>query len=287
MTNPRPLPPPDEVRRRLEGRLPPGQLQLVPRTYVRLGDILVLDIPEELEPSQVLVAETYAQVLRMRTVLKRVGSIEGELRLPRMRRIWGDPNTETIHVENGIRYRFDPTRVMFSPGNLPERQRVAGLPVADETVVDLFAGIGYFTLPLAVHGRPRQIIACEKNPVAFRYLEENIELNGVGDIVQARLGDNRDTAPIGEADRVFMGYLPDPTPFLPVALSCLKPAGGSIHYHSVVDLPAFPKAAFDKMQEVLAALNWTATLKQSVTVKSFGPGAVHGVLDVEVRARGS
>jgi len=142
-------------------------------------------------------------------------------------------------------------------------------------------------LPLAVYGRPRQIIACEKNPVAFRYLQENIELNDVADIMQARLGDNRDTAPIGEADRVFMGYLPDPTDFLPVALSCLKRTGGSIHYHSVVDVPAFPKAAFEKMHEVLQALNWTAALKQSVTVKSFGPGAVHGVLDVEVRARGS
>ncbi|HLE47926.1 MAG TPA: class I SAM-dependent methyltransferase family protein [Candidatus Thermoplasmatota archaeon] len=283
----RPLPPPDEVRRRLEDRIGPDDLELVPRTYVRFGDVLILDIPEALEPVQTQVAEAYAGVLRMRTVLKRVGVVEGELRLPRMRRIWGDTNTETIHIENGIRYRFDPTAVMFSPGNLGERQRVAGLPVADETIVDLFAGIGYFTLPLAVYGRPRQIIACEKNPVAFRYLQENIELNDVADIVQARLGDNRDTAPIGEADRVFMGYLPDPTDFLPVALSCLKRTGGSIHYHSVVDVPAFPKAAFEKMHEVLQALNWTATLKQSVTVKSFGPGAVHGVLDVEVRARGS
>lgn len=284
---PRPLPPADRVRARLQKLLPAALLDDVPRTYVRLGDILVLDIPESLRDHEYDVAGTWADELRMRSVVAREGHISGELRLPTMRHVWGDANTETTHVENGIRYRFDPVKVMFSPGNLPERQRVASLRVAGEVVVDLFAGIGYFTLPLAVHGRPARVIAIEKNPVSYQYLQENIELNDVADIVEARLGDNRDVAPIGQADRVLMGYLPDPTEFLPLALSCLKRTGGSIHYHTVVDLPLFPRTAFEKLQGLLQALDWTATLKESVTVKSYGPGEVHGVLDVEVRARAS
>jgi tRNA wybutosine-synthesizing protein 2 len=283
----RPLPPADRVRQRLALRLPPALLDLIPRTYVRLGDVLILDMPAGLGEHAYDVAGTWADELRMRSVLLREGQIQGELRLPTMRHIWGDPNTETIHSENGIRYRFDPAKVMFSPGNLPERQRVATLPVEGETVVDLFAGIGYFTLPLAVHGRPQAIIAIEKNPVSYQYLEENIELNDVANIVEPRFGDNRDVAPIGQADRVLMGFLPDPTEFLPLALTCLKKTGGSIHYHTVVDLPLFPRTAFDRLQGLLQALDWTATLKESVTVKSFGPGEVHGVLDVEVRARAS
>lgn len=284
---PRPPPPYEQVLARLRPQLTEGQLKAVPRTYVRLGDVLVLDLPDEGDAPIARIAAAYAEVLGMRSVLARTGHIEGELRLPTMRHVWGDPDTTTIHAENGIRYKFDPARVMFSPGNLPERQRIAALDVAGETIVDLFAGIGYFTLPLAVHGKPDLVIAIEKNPVSYGFLEENLVLNEVEDRVEPRFGDNRDVAPIGQADRVLMGYLPDPTEFLPLALSCLKRTGGSIHYHTVVDLPLFPAAAFDRLSHVLHALNWKATLKQSVTVKSYGPGEVHGVLDVEVRARGS
>lgn len=283
----RPAAPLERIRERLSLLLSPEQVARLPDHYVRLGDVLILDFDEPRRELDSLVAEAYALELRSRSVLVRAGPVTGEFRLPRMSHAWGDRNTETTHVENGIRYRLDPARVMFSPGNLPERQRMASLPVRGETVVDLFAGIGYFTLPLAVHGRPHRIYACEKNPEAYGYLEENVRLNGVEDIVEPRLGDNRDVAPIGQADRVLMGYLPEPTEFLPLALSSLKPTGGSIHYHTVVDAPLFPEAAFRKMQEVLAALQWTATLKESVTVKSFRPGGVHGVLDVEVRARAS
>ncbi len=284
---PRPPPPFERVRQRLEGRLTPAELEKIPSTYVRLGDVLILDHNNDWADFSALVAEAYAEELRMRSVLGRVGGIDGELRLPKMIHLWGDKDTETIHVENGVKFRFDPTKVMFSPGNLPERQRVASLDVTGETVVDLFAGIGYFTLPLAIYGRPHLIIATEKNPVSFEYLKQNIELNDVVELVEPRLGDNREVAPIGQADRVFMGYLPDPTDFLPLAVSCLKKTGGSIHYHTVVDVPLFPQTAFERMQQLLHALNWTATLKHSVTVKSYGPGEVHGVLDVEVRARAS
>jgi tRNA wybutosine-synthesizing protein 2 len=258
----------------------------VPTTYVRLGDVLVLDLDDDLRERE-LVACTFAQVLGMRTVLERVGGVDGEFRVPNMRHLWGDRDSETIHTENGVRYRFDPARVMYSPGNLPERQRVATWDVTDETIVDLFAGIGYFSLPLAVHQRPRHIIACEKNPEAFDYLETNVALNHVETIVDPVLGDNRDTAPHGVADRVLMGYLPNPTDFLPLALDCLRPAGGRIHYHNVVDVPAFPATAANELVRSLEAHGWRARIKESVMVKNYGPGTVHAVLDVEVFARAS
>lgn len=284
---PRPRPPIEQIRVRLSAILSPDQLSQLPEDYVRLGDVLILDLPNVPWIDDPVIPQTYAEVLRMRSVLAREGPIEGELRIPTMRHVWGDPNTETTHVENGIKYRLDPAEVMFSPGNLPERRRAATLPTKGETVVDLFAGIGYFAIPIAKYGKPRQVVACEKNPVAYHFLEENIVLNGVEDIVHARYGDNRDTAPVGVADRVMMGYLPDPSDFLPLALSCLKATGGSIHYHTVVDVPNFPHAAYENVKNVLHARNWRATLHEAVRVKSYGPGAVHGVLDVEVRARAS
>jgi len=71
--------------------------------------------------------------------------------------------TETVHRENGVIFNLDARKVMFSAGNLKERMRMS-LFGKDEFVVDMFAGIGYFTLQMAVHSRPRKIMAIEMNP---------------------------------------------------------------------------------------------------------------------------
>ncbi|PWU84734.1 hypothetical protein C4B63_206g3 [Trypanosoma cruzi] len=76
---------------------------------------------------------------------------------------YADSPTFTTHVENGIRYSFDVCKVMFCSGNGTERMHFATIEARDEVVVDMFAGIGYFTLPLAVFGFVKVIHALEKN----------------------------------------------------------------------------------------------------------------------------
>lgn len=275
---PRPTPQ-DRIRQALSGTVPASVLERLP-PYVRYGDVLLLEGPLEGEAALV---EAYAQILRCRSVLVSEGSIEGEFRRPRVRLAWGDPNTETIHQENGIRYAFDPTRLMFSPGNLPERQRVATWDCRGEIVVDFFAGIGYFTLPIAKRTGARRVIACEKNPESYRYLERNVALNEVEGIVEPRLGDNRDAAPRGEADRVLLGYLHDTLAFVPRAVDALKSEGGFLHVHTKGPEEAFPQREFDRVQRIVEEQGRRAQLRNAVVVKSYAPRVVHGVLDVEVR----
>lgn len=83
------------------------------------------------------------------------------------------------HVDNGVVYTWDVTRCMFSRGNITEKLRVAALPCAGETVVDLYAGIGYFTLPYLVHAGASHVYACEWNPEAVAALRQNLVLNKV------------------------------------------------------------------------------------------------------------
>ena len=49
-----------------------------------------------------------------------------------------------------------------------------------QVVVDLYAGIGYFTLPYLVHAQASKVIACEWNPEAVEMLKRNLKDNKVG-----------------------------------------------------------------------------------------------------------
>ncbi len=165
---------------------------------------------------------------------------------------------------------------MFSSGNIDERVRMSKACQPGEVVVDMFAGIGYFSLPIAVHGRPSRVYACEANPIAFAYLAENIRINEAS-IVKPLLGDCREVAPEGVADRVILGYLEDTHIFLPKAIRALR-SGGWLHYHE-----ACPDGLTERLHRCLgkAAKSEGASISRSTSrrIKSFAPGVSHYVLD--------
>jgi tRNA wybutosine-synthesizing protein 2 len=251
-------------------------LPFLPRKWEKIGDILIMRFPEEIAQFKIQVAKTYAEVLEAKTVCEDLGGISGVYRVPSLKVILGT-DTETIHYENGIHYMMDVERVMFSSGNVDERQRMSNIDCSGETVVDMFAGIGYFTLPLVVHGNPRKVIACEINPDAQHYLEKNLKLNGVGSEVEIFRGDNRDLPFSKVADRVIMGYV-GTGEFLEKGIDLVKP-GGIVHYHDTapVDevylLEAFVlEAAEERGAEIIS-------LRE---VKSYAPAVSHFVVDLKV-----
>ena len=95
------------------------------------------------------------------------------------------------HVENHVKYIFDITKCMFSSGNISEKLRIAGLDCAGETVVDLYAGIGYFALPYLVHAGAKVVYACEWNPDAVEGLRRGLVANGGEDKCVIHFGDCR------------------------------------------------------------------------------------------------
>ncbi len=284
MPRPLPVPPAERVRLRLARSAGAGIARLLPRGYQRLGDVLVLRLPEALAPYSREVAEAYREELGVRNVLALDGGHEGEFRHPRIRSLLPGEGTETLHREAGLLWELDAAEVMFSPGNRHERERMAGLVRSGERVCDLFAGIGYFTLPMARRGSSCRFWAVEKNPVAFGYLVRNLARNGLSGRVRALLGDNRDMElPLASFDRVVMGYLPSSLPFLPRAVGLLDPGGGYVHAHLLAGsrdpvgeaLEAFHRAAEQMDAEVLESV-WHP-------VKAYGPGRVHGVVDARLR----
>ncbi|HVM44524.1 MAG TPA: class I SAM-dependent methyltransferase family protein, partial [Candidatus Thermoplasmatota archaeon] len=177
-------------------------------------------------------------------------------------------------------FRFDASRVMFSSGNVAERARVIDAP--GETVVDMFAGIGYFAIPLALRGGPARVVAIEKNAVSFAYLQENVRLNRVERVVEPWLGDNRDYPHDGIADRVLMGYFPNTARFLPKALALLKPRGGALHYHDTAHERRWKEEMTRALLDASRACGRVVAVQEARVVKSHSPGVVHAVLVARV-----
>lgn len=201
---------------------------------------------------------------------------------------WAVSPTFTAHVENGVLYALDVSRVMFSSGNTTERMHFAAVSAAGEVVVDMFCGIGYFALPLAMHGGVAAVYALEKNPDSIDFVTMNAVLNKVDHLVHPICGDNRELGDelLGKCDRVLMGYIPTCKPFLPRAVAFLKrgAAGrpcGTVHYHFLADKPCAAQEALTDVREELgddaAAAVRIIDLR---CVKSYAPKRFHFVADL-------
>lgn len=272
------------MERLLDLDFPHSLATLVPGKWERHGNILILRLDERLKPHEGSIARAFMHALKVESVYVDEAGIQGELRQPQLRRIAGN-TVRAVHTENGIRYNLDVTKIMFSSGNIDERVHFSKVDAAGEVVVDMFAGIGYFTLPLAVHGNPERIYAIEKNPISYRYLLENIEDNSVGDTVVPTLGDNREVGPLNEADRVIMGYLPTARPFLPRALEFLKGSGGMLHYHYTSRKKEIGSLAEAHLGEACTEKNYEFSIVNIRNIKSYAPLVYHCVADVRVGMR--
>lgn len=278
----RPKAPRERALEALRGHLPEPALALLPESWERLGRVLVLPLPPALEPWKAEVARAYAEALGCEAVLRDAGPIRGAAREPVREVLWGE-GTETVHVEGGIRYAMDAAQLMWSKGNVNERQRLPPLVAPGEVVVDLFAGLGYFSVPIAAKTRAAKVLAIEQNPVAFHYLQRNAALNKCEARLEPRLGDCRVEAPKDIADRVLMGYTVDTEQYLPTAMAALRPEGGVVHYHEACPAHRWQERPFARVREAAEAAGRRATLRTQHVVKNYAPGFVHAVVDAEVR----
>ncbi len=256
--------------------LPKKMEEHLPDRWEKVGDVVLIKLPDSLYSKKELIGEVYAEVLNAKTVLIQK-DIQGTKREPNVEVIYGE-ETETVHLENGIKFKLDLSKLMFSSGNIDERVRMAEVADEDEVIVDMFAGIGYFTLPLAVHSKPDKIYSLEINPVAYRYLKENVRSNRVEDIVEICLGDNRNFPKTYIADRIVMGYLHDTHRFLPKALELLKEKG-VIHYHTRVADTEFPGKV---EREISNNVDGGYEIMKIHKIKSYAPHVYHVVADIKV-----
>ncbi|MEM2907347.1 MAG: class I SAM-dependent methyltransferase family protein, partial [Candidatus Odinarchaeota archaeon] len=265
------------LKTRLAGRLPSNIIEQLPRGYQKIGDIMIISIKPEVLPYREIIASELTRIIpNTRTVLLKKGGVTGDFREPNLELIIGDSNTETIHVENNCFFKLDVKNIMFSKGNISERRRIAKLVRDGETVVDMFAGIGYFSINIAKHAKPRKIIAIELNPLAYKYLLDNIVLNKVENIIEPIQGDAGevcDSLPF-TADRVIMGLLPSPKKYAKTAVKILR-RPGIVHYEGVCQSNSQGEELLDEFIISSGVSKESVKLIGCKNIKSFGPHKNH------------
>lgn len=164
------------------------------------------------------------------------GVRDDDFRTPIIELILGDHGIVS-RKDNHVTLEFDITKCMYSFGNINEKMRMAKLDCSNEIVVDLFVGIGYFSLQLLVHARAKHLYACEWNEEAIKAFRRNLKLNKIEDsrctIIE---GDNRINRPLDVAQRVIMGILPSCIDWMQTAFECIdKTTGAILHCHDLVE----------------------------------------------------
>ncbi|MCD4816824.1 MAG: class I SAM-dependent methyltransferase family protein [Methanosarcinales archaeon] len=260
------------------------KLALLPGGWQMIGDIVVISLHSDLYPERKQVGDAMFKLYPNCKSVYLDEGISGKLRRPRRELVAvrdgvNDPAI-TVHNENGCRFRLDVTKVMFSKGNLQEKMRMSRLGKG-EVVVDMFAGIGYFTILIAVHSRPDKIIAIEINPESYHYLVENIRLNGVEGIVDPILGDCAEMTPVLSADRVIMGYVGNTCHYLKYGIKALK-SGGILHYHDTVPVHLVPSRPTGQIRDEACKQGRRAEILDWHRIKKYSPGVWHVVVDARI-----
>ncbi len=256
----------------LESNLSGEEINLVPSSYQALDSICLVKFPKELQKSRVLIAKIILQLYPQFKSVCAIEKISGEFRQPHISLLAGQLPREVTIRESGCVFRLNPSTIMYSQGNHYEKKRISRLVKQNETVVDMFAGIGYFSIPIAKSNPAAKVFAVEKNLEAFRYLEENARANYLPNVFSV-LGDSG-AVKLPKADRILMGFIPDCKKFISAAMGAAK-KGTTIHYHGL---------AREGKEYVLLNdfKDYKVKLLKTNIVKSYKPYINHVVLDLEV-----
>lgn len=271
----------------LEGKLPPHLLASLPQAIDFVGDIAVVDVPPELENYEKVVGEAIMVTNKqVNTVLAKAGAVNGVYRVRKFKAIAGLEKTKTTYKEHGCLYHMDLAKVYFSPRLSYEHDRVASQVKNGETVIDMFAGVGPFSILSAKRLKNVKVYAIDLNPEAIHYLKKNVMVNSVVSRVMPILGDARKVIKeelIRVADRVIMNLPEKAIEYIDAACAAIKPCGGVLHYYEFTDESKPLEAA--KKRFIKAVKRADSKVKKILCtriVRAIAPFTWQVVVDAEV-----
>jgi tRNA (guanine37-N1)-methyltransferase len=256
--------------------------------YDIVGDIAIVRQTGKRKPGRDVGRRILEFHRNVKTVLVQTGAIEGRFRLRNLRWLAGEDKTCTVYREWDCLFSVDVEKCYFSPRLSYERRRIADIVRAGETVVNMFAGVGCFSVVIAKRTRVGRVFSIDVNPVAVEYMKENVRVNRVYGGVVPILGDAAEIIRkklCHVADRVLMPLPEKASEYLPYALLALKESGGRVHYYDFVHAAKGENPVEEvetRVSQRLQDLGADFEIPFGRTVRKTGPNWYQVVLDIKI-----
>lgn len=273
------------LKKALQGVLTEQEANDLYSAFDQIGDIIVVRIPDSLLSKKKVIGETLLEAVRpARSVFYQSSDVSGDFRTRKLEVIAGEDNTETEYREYGCRFRVDVEKAFFSPRLSTERKRIADLVQDGEVLINMFGGVGMFSI-VAAKMKNCTVYNIDLNPHASKLCEQNIKLNKKmkgkiisinGDASQVVKEQLQDTG-----DRTLM-LLPERSDeFLDSAILATK-SGGVIHYYSHQHADKRQNAVELSKQHYLQVSPVKSEILGGRMVRAVGPRYYQMVVDVKI-----
>jgi tRNA (guanine37-N1)-methyltransferase len=255
--------------------------------FDQIGDIVIIKIPNELMPKKKIIADTIlAHVKSAKAVFAQVSPVRGDYRVRNLEFIAGENRTITEYREHGCRFRVDVAKTYFSPRLSTERLRIANMVGEGETIVNMFAGVGTYSILMARMNKTCKVYSIDSNAVAAELCEANAKLNKVQDRVVSIHGDAGEVIKdklAGQADRVLMPLPESAKEFVDSAVLALKKKG-VVHYFIHIRADNKKTSKNLGLQDAHKAfVKYNHIVQQVRVVRGVGPRIYQIVADVLVK----
>lgn len=275
----------------LAGVLTPEEASQVYSAFDMIGDIVIIKVPDSLsDKKKVIAGAILKNVKPARAVFAQASAVRGDFRIRDLEFLAGEERTVTEYKEHGCRFKVDVAKTYFSPRLSTERQRVAGMVGAGETVVNMFAGVGTYSIIIARANKTCTVYSIDSNSAAAELGEINARLNKVQDRVVTICADAADAIKerlAGKADRVLMPLPERAKEFVDSAVLALKrqDKGGVVHYFAHVKADGKKEAQRLGLEDAHDAFRRHAGhgVMAVRVVREVGPRIYQVVADVTVR----
>jgi tRNA (guanine37-N1)-methyltransferase len=269
----------------LAGVLSADEAAQVYSAFDQMGDIVIVKVPDGLAAKKKVIADAIlANVKTAKAVFAQASAVRGDFRVRDLEHLAGENRTVTEYKEHGCRFKVDVARAYFSPRLSTERQRIAGLVGDDEVLVNMFAGVGTYSIIAAKANKTCRVYSIDSNPVANELCIENARLNKVADRVVPICADATEAIKqlAGVADRVLMPLPERAKEFIDPAVLALK-GRGVVHYFAHVKADGKKAAKDAGSQDAQEAFkNYDYKILETTVVREVGPRIYQIVADVQV-----
>jgi tRNA (guanine37-N1)-methyltransferase len=278
---------PHMLKNVLSSILAPNEVAQLYSAFDQIGDIIIIKIPNDLMPKKKLIADAIlANVKTAKAVFVQVSPVKGDYRVRDLEFVAGENRTITEYREHGCRFKVDVAKTYFSPRLSTERLRIASMVGEGETIVNMFAGVGTYSILMTRMNKTCKVYSIDSNIDAVELCEVNARLNKVQDRVVSIYGDAARVIKenlAGQADRVLMPLPERAKEFVESAVLALKKKG-VVHYF--IHIKADSKKASQDLglQDVHNAFGkYNYDVQKVRVVREVGPRMYQIVADISVR----